>query len=83
MTGLFCRPGEAEVQMCEINTRHWLKRAALTSPELTAHFAEKKADCQQAESGWSAKNTSSVVMQILPQATGESLGEKNMFLQVI
>lgn len=45
----------------------------MTSPELATHFAEEKANGKQAKSGWRTKNTSPVVMQILPQATGKSL----------
>lgn len=57
-----------------------MKKRRLTSPQLAAHFAEKEANSQQAEGGWSAKNTSPVVMQILPQTTCKSLGEKHNFV---
>lgn len=54
----------------------------VTSPELAAYFSKEEADHQQTEGGWSAENTRSVVMQILPQTTCKSLGEterKNIF----
>lgn len=49
----------------------------LTSPELPAHFAEEEANSQQAEGVRRAKNTSSVVMQVLPQTSCKSLKERN------
>lgn len=62
-----------EVQNDKVNTRKPACKKHSTSPELATHFAEEKANGQQAKSGWCAKNASPVVMQILPQATGESL----------
>lgn len=54
-----------------------------TSPELPAHFAEEEADSQQAEGMWRAENTSSVVMQVLPQTTCKSLNEANNIFNLI
>lgn len=80
---LYCRLGEVEVQRCEINTRHQHKKEEdLISPQLAAHFAEEEANCQQAEGGWSAENTSPVVIQVLPQTTCKSLGEKHNILYI-
>lgn len=62
-----------EVQNDKVNTRKPACKKHLTSPELATHFAEEKANGQQAKSGWRTKNASPVVMQILPQATGKSL----------
>lgn len=70
-----------EVQKSDINTRHMKAQGTgLTSPQLAAHFAEEEANGQQGEGGWSAENTSPVVMQILPHTTGKSLRETKCLL---
>lgn len=63
------------------NIKYRLKNKGFATPELAAHFAEEKADGQQVESGRSAKNTSPVVMQVLSQSSGESLGEETMLVR--
>lgn len=43
------------------------------SPELPAQFLEEKANGEEAQGGWSGEHTSSVVLQVPPQAAGEGL----------
>lgn len=45
-----------------------------SSPQLAANFAKEEADSQQTERRGGAQNTSSVIMQVLAQATRKSLG---------
>lgn len=82
-TWLRCWLGDVELQKNEMNkAQTWANKKErqekkdVTSPELAAYFSKEEADHQQTEGGWSAENTRSVVMQILPQTTCKSLGEK-------
>lgn len=46
------------------------------SPELPAQFLEEKPNGEEAQGGWSGEDASAVILQVLPQATGEGLSGK-------